>query len=232
MQIKLIKYFKNKLHSLSIKNKRKAANVIIDKSSIVDDLSNFYGNNKVYGRSIVINSNIEVYTYIGMDTKIYNSDVGKYCSIASNVCIGLGLHPTGWMSTSPVFYSNRMQTTSTFSFANKYKENKRTRIGNDVWIGAGAIVIDGVNIQTGAIVAAGSVVTSDVDPYCIVGGTPAKIIRRRLKDDQIEELLSWEWWNLPPSKLKALAELFTEDSNWTVEQLRSHIDAQDFEANS
>jgi acetyltransferase-like isoleucine patch superfamily enzyme len=87
-------------------------------------------------------------------------------------------------------------------------------IGNDVWVGAGAIILSGVSIGDGAIVAAGAVVTKDVPPYAIVGGNPAKLIRYRFSEDQIAKLLSISWWNWSEDKIKANLDSFygtTED---------------------
>ena len=72
-------------------------------------------------------------------------------------------------------------------------------IGNDVWIGFSTTILNGVRIGDGAIVAAGSVVTKDVEPYSIVAGVPAKIIGKRFSDDMIERLLDLQWWNYDPS---------------------------------
>ena len=72
---------------------------------------------------------------------------------------------------------------------------------NDVWIGYEAVILAGVTIGDGAIIGARAVVTKDVPPYTIVGGVPAKFIRKRFSDDTINELLSMRWWDLPPEKI-------------------------------
>ena len=74
---------------------------------------------------------------------------------------------------------------------------KPIHIGHDVWIGYGAIIMDGVTIGTGAVVAAAAVVTKDVPPYAIVAGVPARIIRYRFDDDTIRRLLESRWWDFP-----------------------------------
>ncbi len=78
-----------------------------------------------------------------------------------------------------------------------------TVVGNDVWIGAGVTVMPGVHIGDGAIIAAHSVVTKDVAPYAIVGGNPARLIRKRFGDDLIDYLLRIKWWDWPPEKIFA-----------------------------
>jgi virginiamycin A acetyltransferase len=84
-------------------------------------------------------------------------------------------------------------------------------IGNDVWIGHGAIVLKGVRIADGAIIGAGSVVTRDVPPYAIAVGNPARIIRKRFDDEMIQLICQAAWWNAGPDDLATLKELFFVD---------------------
>lgn len=83
-------------------------------------------------------------------------------------------------------------------------------IGNDVWIGAYAKIVEGVRIGDGAVIAAGAVVTKDVPPYAIVGGVPAKIIKYRFEEKQIKQLLELKWWNKDIAWLKTHAEKFRD----------------------
>lgn len=78
-----------------------------------------------------------------------------------------------------------------------------TVVGHDVWLGYGTLVMPGVTIGDGAIVASGSVVTSDIPPYAIAGGNPAKVIRRRYSDTDVDRLLAVSWWNWPLEHLTA-----------------------------
>ena len=84
-----------------------------------------------------------------------------------------------------------------------------TKIGNDVWIGYGATIMPGVTIGDGAIIATKSVVTKDVAPYAIVGGNPAKEIRKRFSEDEIKALLEIQWWDWPIEKITENVQLLT-----------------------
>ena len=81
-------------------------------------------------------------------------------------------------------------------------------IGNDVWIGANAIILPGVKICDGVVVAAGAVVTHDIEPYAIVGGIPAKLIKKRFDDEMIKKLLKIAWWEWTPEEIEDKLEFF------------------------
>jgi len=133
------------------------------------------------------------YTFIGRGAQIGPNPVsiGRYCSIGPEVLIGPNRHPVESASTSPVFYS-----TSWGQLEDRRQEFNRVAvaIGNDVWIGARAMVLPGVKIADGAVVAAGAIVTRDVGPYMIVGGVPARLLRLRFDKSLITKLLESEWW--------------------------------------
>ncbi len=150
--------------------------------------------------------------------RMISTTVGKFCSIGRAEIGGQGRHPISWVSTHPAFYSARLEAGLTFVSATVFDgESRPTIIGNDVWIGHGAVVLEGRRIGDGAIVAASAVVTRDVPPYAIVAGVPAKVIRYRFEPDVIAALLDWQWWNLPLNVLKHLAPDFCGTENWTVE---------------
>ena len=138
-----------------------------------------------------------------------NITIGRFCSIAYNVKIGLGSHPVDWVSTHQ------------FAFDPKYKfvkesrqfkagEKKQTVIGNDVWIGANAIILAGVTIGDGAIIGANSLVTSDVEPYSIVYGTPAKHQRYRFDEKIRKDLIKIKWWDWDEKRIKENIDLFND----------------------
>lgn len=143
----------------------------------------------------------------------FAATIGRYCSIGESVQIGRQNHPLDWLSTSPFHYSSTklFEVGGNFSQSEEYHEYLShlvgkvppttllpTIIGNDVWIGHGAMVRAGVQIGDGAIVAAGSVVVKDVAPYAIVGGNPATTIRMRIPESYAMKLQNLKWWNFAP----------------------------------
>jgi len=110
-------------------------------------------------------------------------EIGKFCSIANDVKIFLdGEHETNNISTYPFGYFKG------FTVSKKYKTKSKGKviIGNDVWIGYGVTILSGVNIGNGAVIGARSLIVKDVPPYSIVGGVPAKIIKKRFDDKTIK----------------------------------------------
>ena len=148
------------------------------------------------------------YTYIGERSSIERTTIGGFCSIAPKVIIGLASHPTNHVSTYPGFYSSGATGAHYFVSEFPFVDKKPTEIGHDVWIGARAVIIGGVKIGTGAIVATGAVVTKDVPPYAIVGGVPARILRYRFEPKLCEALLASKWWELNDETLSSFAPLF------------------------
>ena len=134
------------------------------------------------------------------DGRIRNLKIGRYCSVAKHVDIGLPQHPTNWLSIHPRQYfdnyGNWSRHTGTNVSVKEFSgESGMTEIGNDVWIGDHVVIMSGVHIGDGAIVAAGAVVTKDVPPYAIVGGVPARVIRYRFSEDEVSKLLKMQWWD-------------------------------------
>lgn len=163
-------------------------------------------------------------SYIGMNCNIC-ADIGRYCSIASRVNVVNGKHPSrGWATTHPAFFSTSKQCGMTYVTENRFDENMgKVVIGNDVWIGESALLLGGITIGDGAIIAAGAVVTKDVAPYSIVGGVPAREIRKRFNDDIIQRLLDAKWWDKPEAWLRDHADCFDD-----VESLLSAVEKDKF----
>lgn len=137
------------------------------------------------GVRVSADSHIGSYTYINSNTHITASVIGRYTSIGSNVSIGLGEHALARIYLTSRFYEKPYEQLTSKS---------PTVIGNDVWIGVGAVILQGVKVGSGAVVGANAVVTSDVEPYSVVVGNPARIIKWRFNKSQILRLLEKPWW--------------------------------------
>lgn len=126
--------------------------------------------------------------------------MGKYCSVASGVTVLLqGEHRADWITTYPFSLFDPRHA----HISGHPRAKGDVVIGNDVWLGREAMIMSGVNIGDGAIVAGRAVVVADVPPYAIVGGNPAKFIRTRFSEDVIERLLQIRWWDWPEERLAA-----------------------------
>ena len=156
---------------------------------------------------VMINSSCGRYTYIGKDSVLSYSKIGRFCSIAQNVKVCRGNHPLNFVSTHPSFYSDTKEQmgytihrgSNLYDKLYKYpsgENNYQVIIENDVWIGAHVLILGGVRIGNGAVIGAGSVVTKDVEPYAVVGGNPARIIKKRFCDEIIHKLQTIKWWNM------------------------------------
>ncbi|WP_298958306.1 CatB-related O-acetyltransferase [uncultured Methylobacterium sp.] len=138
--------------------------------------------------------------------------IGKYTSIAGSVTIFVGSnHRTDWVTTYP-FSALLRAWPEAAGITGHPQSNGDVRIGNDVWLGLGAVVMSGVTVGDGSVVAAGSMVVKDVPPYAIVGGNPAKIIRYRFDEKTIERLLTIKWWDWPDQEVRgAIKHLCSSD---------------------
>lgn len=147
--------------------------------------------------------------------------IGKFCQIAAGVefVMNGANHQMNAASTFPFYifegWEQEIPSTDVFSFKGD------TVVGNDVWIGQNATILPGVHIGDGAIIGASSVVASDVEPYSIVAGNPAKQLRKRFDSELIAILLELKWWELPIEQINALIPTLTSsDLDAVKEQLR------------
>ena len=146
-------------------------------------------------------------------------EIGAYCSIAENVKIFLGgEHRTDWVTTYPF--------NSFWECAKSIKGHPTTKgdviIGNDVWIGHGAVILSGVTIETGAVIGCSAVVAKNIPSYCIAGGNPAVVIKKRFAENIIERLLKSKWWELDEAFLEKHIPLLLSSK---VEEFLKNIEA-------
>lgn len=160
-----------------------------------------------------IRKNVEIgeYSYVNAGSNIISGKIGKFCSIGYSCDIGMFEHPIKMVSTSSEIYRGIME----------WDELKKPPIiGNDVWIGSKATILQGVTVGNGAIIAAGAVVTKDVPAYAIVAGVPAKVIKYRFDENLIKKIEKVQWWNFDESWIKDNIDLFKEPKKF-VEVLES-----------
>ena len=169
-------------------------NVVFEGKNAVPDRCNFSG--KI---------SLGYATTLGYNNFLHGDiTIGKYCQLGADVAIHSTNHPTSYVTT----YINQ----NLFNGELKaLKEVKKVVVGHDVWIGHNVIIVGNVTIGNGAILAAGSVITKDVAPYSIVGGVPAKEIKKRFSDTIIKEIEELKWWDKNPSELEKLKPLFFKD---------------------
>ena len=204
--------FPNQYHtSCFIKNVVKAPNIIIGDYTYYDDPVDPTGFEK----------NNVLFNWPEFGDRLI---IGKFCSIASGTkfIMGPANHRISSVSTYPfaVFGGAWEEAVPPHMAQLPFKGD--TVIGNDVWIGRESVIMPGVKIGDGAIIAAGSVVAKYVEPYHVVGGNPARFLKKRFDDELIALLLEWKWWDLPPEELvKALPLLCDPD----LESVKAHLKA-------
>lgn len=215
-------YVKNLLLNIFFRVKFRKQNLKIERNARVLTLNSYFeGFNRIGERSLFKGS-MGYGSYIGKNSYV-NATIGKFCCIADRVNTVSGAHPTkDFVSVHPAFYSTKKQSGFTFVTENCFQETLRNPIdgqtavyiGNDVWIGSDVTIIGGVVIGDGAIIASGAVVTRDIEPYSVVGGVPAKEIRKKFSDEVIRFLLDYKWWD--------------KDIDWIKENYKSFQNIEEF----
>lgn len=207
--LRVMKYIVKNILKLffSLKNKVKITNGSIISYKVIQSTSR-----SSFLNGVICYGNVTVgrFTSIsGPSTKIVaqlnNIKIGSFCSIASGVVIQEYYHKYNRVST---FYMNHYFFDS--SFKNDIFSKGDIIIEDDVWIGSNCVILSGVTIGRGSIIGGGSVVTKDVSPYSIVGGNPAKVIKKRFSDEIISELEELQWWEWDIDKIKKNKNFFNK----------------------
>lgn len=191
--------------------------VVFGKTAVVSRTCFFEGNNVVAGE--LYGCHVGYGTYVHRGSVLKNVRIGRFCAVGENVNIRLFEHPVDRVSISPCFY-RKEHSLRTFVDENSFEDLKSNDegysvvIGNDVWIGASVLIKSGVTIGDGAVIGAGAVVTKNVEPYAIVGGAPARLIRYRFMPERIKALLQSRWWD--------------KDCRWFEENAKSFSDVDRF----
>lgn len=173
---------------------RGVQNVTFEGKNRVPDRCNFSGTIK-----------LGFATTLGYNNFLHGDiEVGKYCQFGADVAIHSTNHPTSYLST----YINKNLFDGELS---SLKEVKKIKIGHDVWIGHNAIIVGNVTVGNGAVIASGSVVTKDVAPYSVVGGVPAREIKKRFSENLIKEVEELRWWDMSEEELLEHKQLFFKD---------------------
>ena len=191
---------------------------------------------EIYVKPTIKNPNIIVgdFTYIADSdfeshvTHFYpwsrdNLIIGKFCQIAAGVefVMNDANHKMNAVTTFPFYTLEGWEMKIPDPAEMPFKGN--TVIGNDVWIGQNAVILPGVHVGDGAIIGANSVVGSDVAPYTIVIGNPAKVLRKRFDDELIGLLLKFKWWDKSIEEINALIPILTSSD---LEKVREEIEAR------
>lgn len=160
---------------------------------------------EVGARTILLDVVMGDYSYVVNDAQITYTTIGKFCSIAAMTRINPGNHPMHRATQAHFTYRASAYFPGESDEAEffEWRKSHRVHIGHDVWIGHGAIVLPGRSAGTGAVIAAGAVVTKDVPAYTIVGGNPARPIKRRFSEDIADRLARLTWWDWDHDALRA-----------------------------
>jgi phosphonate metabolism protein (transferase hexapeptide repeat family) len=152
---------------------------------------------EVGARTMLLDVTMGDYSYVVNDSQITYTTIGKFCSIAAMTRINPGNHPMHRATQAHFTYRASAYFPGETDEAEffEWRRSHRVHIGHDVWIGHGAIVLPGRSIGNGAVIAAGAIVTKDVPAYTIVGGNPARAIKRRFPEAIADRLIALEWWD-------------------------------------
>lgn len=174
------------------------------------------------GRDVVINRDVTVgdYTYINRGATLFSGRVGRYCSIGPYAQIGPEQHPLGHLSTSPRFFDDNPPYHVKTDF--EVFESPPS-LGHDVWVGAHTVILQGVTVGNGAVIAAGAIVTRDVAAFQVVGGVPAKPIGQRFAKRSQDLATRLAWWNMSDAELQDHLHLFAAGDAWPAKLVEGDV---------
>lgn len=189
---------------------RKNPSCRICPGATVDERSVLGRYNVLFDNVRILSSVLGDHTYVQASAIVSDAEIGKFCSIAMGVSIGVPQHALSSVSSHPAFYLLNTPLAKRYSDRDMFATSKRTFIGHDVWIGQNAIIMNGLQVGVGAVIGAGAVVTRDVPSYAVVGGVPAQIIRYRFDEKVRNDLLESQWWELSEKWMEANYLLFQD----------------------
>lgn len=202
-----------------------------ESGSYISYLTRLEGHNHIGRNSYVLGTHMGYGANISYDAYFCNTKVGKYTCIGPRTAVICGQHPISkFVSVHPAFYRKQgnvglryvsKQLFEEYRYADENNEYS-AMIGNDVWIGADAKIMEGVTIGDGAVIAAGALVLKDVKPYAVVGGSPAMVMHNRYDDKTIKMLLEYKWWEKSSEWLKEHSELFGNISDFINYMEKEH----------
>jgi len=168
-------------------------------------------------------SSLGDYSYLGENCEVADAVIGRFTAIANSVRIGAPNHPMDRPSQHRFTYVPEYYEASATRDRDFFAERRadRVNVGNDCWIGHAAILLPGVTVGDGAVIAAGAVVSRDVAAYTVVGGVPARTIRKRFPDSIAEKLQRIAWWNWPDQMI------FERLADFRSEQIEAFCDRYD-----
>jgi len=190
-----------------------------ERGAYISYLTKLEGHNHIGRNSCVPGTQMGFGSSVAFDCYFFHARIGKYSCIGPRTATICGRHPTkNIVSIHPAFFSPEARCGLSYTDRQIFREavyadEKRkitVVVGNDVWIGADAKIMEGVTVGDGAVIAAGALVLKDVEPYAIVAGLPAKVIGYRFEKKEREWLLAYKWWNRPESWLRENAAYFSD----------------------
>lgn len=199
---------------------KKITHKAVSPLAIWDNESSFTKSSEIRRFAKLKSSQVGKYSRVNPGCKISNTKIGNFTAIGRDSTSGLGGHPMNYVSTQNIFYKKNNMNNRWVKSINY--PPRPIEIGNDVWVGVEAMIMDGVKVGDGAVVGARAVVTKDVPPYAVVVGQPAKIIKYRFEKEIIERLLEIKWWDFDDDKISKYIAFFREP-NITLEVINKYF---------